>query len=352
MMLLSGLCLVKAQLSPSLKLNQIQVIGSHNSYKKAFEPQVWAYLSDRDSKNQLQGLQYEHWPLESQLNLGLRNLEIDVYADSHGGRYSHPKIKELLNLPLPPNFPETMDQPGFKIIHMPDVDFESWYLTLAQMLTALRNWSDANPGHTPVFITLEPKSGSKTMFGTEIENMTPELFNRLDADLQKYLGRDHILAPDDVRGSFATLNAAVLAGNWPSLQHAKGKFMFILDNDSALRDMYIRNHPSLKGRMIFTNSKPGTPESAALIINEPSDPGISELSAAGYIIRTRADANTVEARSNDYSRFEAAKRSGAQIITTDYYFMSRFFPSGYKVSFSSCGYERENPVTALAVQKR
>lgn len=39
---------------------------------------------------------------------------------------------------------------------------------------------------------------------------------------------------------------------------------------------------------------------------------------AGYIVRTRADDSTTEARSNDHARFEKALASGAQYISTDY----------------------------------
>ena len=47
-----------------------------------------------------------------------------------------------------------------------------------------------------------------------------------------------------------------------------------------------------------------------------------------------------EARMSDYSRFEKAKASGAQVITTDYYIPSELFPSDFKVSFDDGAYER------------
>jgi hypothetical protein len=40
--------------------------------------------------------------------------------------------------------------------------------------------------------------------------------------------------------------------------------------------------------------------------------------------------------------FEAAKASGAQIITTDYYLPSTYFPSTYKVGFAEGKYVRKN----------
>ena len=45
---------------------------------------------------------------------------------------------------------------------------------------------------------------------------------------------------------------------------------------------------------------------------------IKDLSNS-YIIRTRTDAGTIEARNLDYNLFESAYESNAQIISTDYY---------------------------------
>ncbi len=95
---------------------------------------------------------------------------------------------------------------------------------------------------------------------------------------------------------------------------------------------------------MFANAEPGTPEAAILIRNDPKQAGITDLVRKGYIVRTRADAETWEARVNDRSRFEAACRSGAQIITTDYYRKSTHFASDYSISFEDGGYFRGNPV--------
>lgn len=108
----------------------------------------------------------------------------------------------------------------------------------------------------------------------------------------------------------------------------------------------MQGHPSLKGRAVFVNAQPGTPEAAALFRNNPEDATIPDLIKKGYIIRTRADADTKEARANDYSHFEAAKKSGAQIITTDYYKPSTFFNSPYHIKFDDGGYFRVNPILA------
>jgi hypothetical protein len=81
-----------------------------------------------------------------------------------------------------------------------------------------------------------------------------------------------------------------------------------------------------------------------MIINNPKDDGgkIREMVKKGYMVRTRADADTKEARANDRSGFVAACASGAQIITTDYYYKSTFFPSDYVVHFDDGKYVRKD----------
>ena len=327
------------------KINRLQVIGSHNSYRKAIEPKLYKTIQAMDTTRDLSGLEYEHIAISKQLDMGLRNLEIDVYPDSKGGRYAHPKGLELAR-PEQPYDPEgKMLKPGFKVFHMPDIDIRTQFYTFEDALKALKAWSDANPGHVPVFITLEPKGGETNHFGTVVESLTPELFDALDREIKDYLGMDKLITPDMVRGKYKTLEEAVLHNNWPTLADAKGKFMFILDNHGDKRDLYIQGHPSLQGRMVFVNAEPGTPEAATLFRNEPEDPAIPQLVKKGYIIRTRADADTREARKNDYTRFEQAKKSGAQIITTDYYLPSNMFSSPYHIKFDGKSpYVRLNPV--------
>lgn len=330
----------------SLKINMLQVIGSHNSYKQAIEPALYKVISQNDSTKQLSGLEYEHISITDQLNKGLRNLEIDVYADSKGGRYARPKGLELARPERPFDKDAEMNKPGFKVLHMPDIDFRTSVLTLEKALQQLRDWSDANPGHSPVFITLEPKDGKKNRFGTLPEPFSREIFGQLDSVILTKLSKEKLITPDMVRADHQTLEEAVLKGNWPTLKQAKNRFFFLLDNSDEKRDLYMQGHPSLKGRLMFVNASPGTPEAAAMFRNEPDDPEIPTLVKKGYIIRTRADANTEEARLNDYTRFNQARDSGAQIITTDYYMPSRFFDSPYHVRFEGLPYERLNPLNS------
>ena len=46
---------------------------------------------------------------------------------------------------------------------------------------------------------------------------------------------------------------------------------------------------------------------------------ITDAVKKGFIVRTRADGPNVQNRNGDYTQQQAAFRSGAQIISTDYY---------------------------------
>ncbi|GAB3162620.1 phosphatidylinositol-specific phospholipase C1-like protein [Telluribacter humicola] len=329
-----------------IPLNHIQVIGSHNSYKQAIDPALFQMLK-QTSGDMANGIDYSHISIIEQLNMGLGNLEIDIYADAEGGKYAHPKGLDWVNNQAKAYDPEKqMMKPGFKIFHIQEIDFRSHYLTLENCLQDLKQWSDQNPGHQPVFITMNAKDQAIKREGFTVpEKFTSAVLDQLDRVILDKLGKDKLITPDQVRGKYSTLEEAVLQGNWPSLQEAKGKFIFVLDEKDEKRATYIQDHPSLKGRVLFANAEPGTPEAAILIMNDPVKEAdrIQKLVKKGYIVRTRADANTTQARTNDRSQYEAALKSGAQIITTDYYQKSTHFVSDYEVSFEGNQYFRLNP---------
>ncbi|MDO5970736.1 phosphatidylinositol-specific phospholipase C1-like protein [Flavivirga aquimarina] len=327
-----------------IRLNDIQVIGSHNSYKIPIEEPLWNYLHSVDS-SQAKALQYGHITLEEQLNLGLRNLELDVFHDPKGGYYSTPKGLEIVRTmgatPLAFDKAEKLKHPGLKMFHVQDVDFRSHYLLFKEGLQALKNWSDNNPSHTPIFILINAKD-QKIPGTKEPLTFTKEALDSIDIEIKSVFSNDKLITPDLVRGDFETLEAAILTKGWPELEALKGRFIFVLDEKEDKINRYLENHLSLKNRALFVNSKEGNPEAAFRIVNNPVTDFhyIKELVKKGYLVRTRADAGTKEARENNYNRFEKAKESGAQIISTDYYVPSTLFSSTFKVSFENNKYER------------
>lgn len=87
---------------------------------------------------------------------------------------------------------------------------------------------------------------------------------------------------------------------------------------------------------MFVNQPEGHAEAAFRIVNEPKKDWayIQYLVRSGYYVRTRADADTVEARKGDWSRWHAALISGAQIISTDYYVPDPRLKTGYFVALT------------------
>jgi Phosphoinositide phospholipase C, Ca2+-dependent len=347
---LSSIAILFSQkMDTDLPINQFQFIGSHNSYKEYIDPKLIKLIEKADTSRSLKGLEYHHVGLSEQLNLGLRALEIDIVADAQGGKYAKPKGLEWAGkTPTRPyDTGGLMNEAGFKVLHVQDIDFRSNCLTLKKCLEELKQWSNAHPNHAPIFITMNAKDETiKKPEFTVPDKFTAAIYDQLDKALMGHLGDEKILTPDKIRGKFNTLEEAVLKKGWLKQSEAKGKFFFVLDENEAKTAEYVKNHAALKGRVMFTNSPVGTPEAAILIMNDAIKDGdkIKENVKKGYIVRTRADADTREARTNDYSRFKAAQETGAQIISTDYYFKSTLFPSEYVVHFEDKTYFRKNPL--------
>ena len=70
--------------------------------------------------------------------------------------------------------------------------------------------------------------------------------------------------------------------------------------------------------MLFTNAVPGAPDAAFTELNDGPASEIEKLVRQGYLVRTRSDDSTHEARTNDTKRRDAMLKSGAQIVSTDY----------------------------------
>ncbi len=334
----------------SLRLNHIQLLGSHNSYKQRIQRELWDIMYVHDSVQAME-LDYGHISLTDQLNIGIRGLELDVYYDPMGGRFASPQgqnlIKEQGAIPQTFDTEMKMKLSGLKVFHIQDLDFRSHCLLFKEGLLQLKEWSQSHKNHLPIIITINAKDQL-----LEIPVFTNPLpfdsnaLNSIDKEILSVFDQSHLITPDFVRGNGATLEKAILTKGWPTIKESKGKFMFILDERGKKKEIYLKNHPSLKNRVMFTISPPANPESAFLIINNPiiKLEKIKNLIKLGYIVRTRADAGTWEARNNDYNRWEAALESGAQLISTDYYVKDTILKTGYQIKFQDGGYYRSNPL--------
>jgi hypothetical protein len=321
--------MTQANVDDCVRLNQIQVLGTHNSYHIAPAAPMLAVLGPR-----ARNVEYTHRPLVEQLSrLGVRKLELDVFADPEGGRYASPAAFRMVKGLEPVD--AALRQPGFKVIHTQDIDYRTTCVTFKACLTEIRDWSRANPRHVPIFVMIEAKDSPLDDPGgigyvKPLRIGVPEL-RALDDEIRAVFDADHVLTPDRVRGKHATLPEAIRTGGWPTLGKSRGKILFGLDNMNEHRTDYLKGSPALEGRMIFVSSSPGEPSAAFVKMNEAlgeNEHRIQEIVRAGYLVRTRADVPTDEARSGSTVRRDSAFRSGAHYVSTDYPEPSPF-GSGY-----------------------
>ncbi len=344
-----------AQTGPDadVKLNQLQLVGTHNSYHAGLAPSVAKVLQDYNPRL-FAALDYTHPSLTKQLDDGVRQMEIDIFADSKGGLYAHPYIDKLAQqkgLPADPpyNADGVMNKPGFKVMHVQDVDQRSVCEPFTECLKEVRTWSRQHPDHMPVFLLIETKEGALHVKGfpsTEPETFTPAVFDAFDKEVRSVFRKKDLITPADVQGKYPTLNAAIAAGNWPVLAKARGKIIFLLDQ-RKVESVYTDGYPSLKGRIAFTNALPGQPDAAFTEANDFSPEAIDALVKQGYHVRTRTDEDTVAARTNDTARRDAVFASGAQILSTDYP-GGEPAASGYSVAFPGGALVRCNPLAKAA----
>jgi Phosphoinositide phospholipase C, Ca2+-dependent len=337
-----------------VRINQIQVIGSHNSYHAGLLPGVRAFL-EKKKPDSLRGLDYAHQPLDKQFDGGVRQIELDIFADSKGGRYVHPAgpaAEEAAGVPADPddeNFSgasrDVMMKPGFKVMHVQDLDQHSNCQPFTACLTIVREWSKAHPQHLPIYVLVETKQGKPLNIpnATTPEPFTAESFDELDREIRSVFSAEEMITPDDMRGGYATLNEAARADAWPTLERARGKVIFLMDQRSV-GPLYLDGHPNLQGRVLFTNAAPGQPDAAFTEENDGTEEEIAALVRQGYLVRTRTDADTKEGRSGSTPRRDHAMASGAQILSTDYPKVEPAQWTGYFVSFAGGAIARCNPV--------
>ena len=242
------------------------------------------------------------------------------------------------------------------MLHIQEFDFETTCLTFVTCLQRIKTWSDANPSHLPLMILVEAKDDPLPLPpGVLPPGLPPvvvpvtfgaEQLDLIDSTIRSVFPADQLITPDDVRGRRATLEDAVLMDGRPTLNESRGRLLFALDNPGLERDLYITGHAALQGRAMFTNSPPGSPEAAFVEVNEPlgNETYIRDLVRKGYLVRTRADADTLEARTGSTARRDAALASGAHFVSTDYVEPDPNLSTGYRVEIASGANFRCNPV--------
>ncbi|MCX8066114.1 MAG: phosphatidylinositol-specific phospholipase C1-like protein [Candidatus Hydrogenedentes bacterium] len=314
--LLSILVLSSGNLEP--KINQIQVIGTHNSYHKISE-----YISRfKDRFNAFEMLYYELPPIRAQLDVGIRCFELDL----------HYHIKH-----------------GWLVLHVPKLDEESHCRLLLDCLHEFRRWSNENPNHLPIWIILDLTNEYINWEGYRLPGVSE--LKELETVILESVGIEKIVTPDSVRGDFPTLEDAVLNNNWISLSEARGKFLFIFHNKGRLRRTYTGEDKSLRGKLMFVNSLPGEGYSATIISVNPSNEEISSWVRRGYFVITFGCDPKLVSCDICPKIDDKAFASGAQVVMTDYPPESPHPQTGYYLAFPKGETFRWNPLNCLNCEK-
>src|SRR5262245_29756455 len=186
-------------------LNQVQVLGTHNSYHIQPRPALLAALLAFSPT--FSSIEYTHVPLPQQFDeQGIRQIEIDVFADPMGGLYAHREGLAVIGQNPDSGIP-ALSQPGFKVLHLQDIDFETTCLTFVDCLQQVKSWSDAHPGHLPIMILVEAKDDLLPPvldFTIPVPIGVPE-FAALDAEIRSVFPPEQLITPDDIRRGRPTL---------------------------------------------------------------------------------------------------------------------------------------------------
>ncbi len=252
--------------------NELRFPSTHNSYHRQAGT-LKLMIAKLFAPDEIEGLKYYHPPLYRQLNEGIRGFEFDVrYVWGH-----------------------------FVNMHVPIVDNNSNSPDVKLALKEVKRWSDNHPLHIPVIILIEPGREWNKYYLAQLK-WNEELLMKFDKMVYDVL-KDKLI----VRNDFST--------GYPKLKDVRGKIAVVLMADSDITDLFGTNYKkNRKATFMMTDGK--TPGKDIFFVkrDNPYSSDIDSLVDAGYIVRTRADADLV----TDRARKIKALNSKAQIISTDF----------------------------------
>ncbi len=287
---------IEKAVSSGVKYNEVAFLGTHNSYKigsteqykKLYDALDVATFSIIGSET----ADFTADTLTQQLELGIRNLEIDIETVVSDGSVS------------------------FAVSHIPYLDNVSSCYDLALALEEVKLWSENNPGHLPVSVIIEPKRAVVPIDGMRGFNI--EYANILDNLVSEILG-DTLLTPKDMMGDYASFKDMRENDGWLPLGDTMGKVLVLL-HDCSATTRFIKQDETIKSRAMFPvlryNDR-NKSYTSFILDNEPDAALRHEeenLDKCNLIVRTRADSFP------DFSeeRYELINQCSSQIISSDY----------------------------------
>jgi hypothetical protein len=252
-----------------LRMNQVQVKGTHNSY----HVRPTGYVN--------QDWDYSHLPLDQQLDAGVRQFELDLHWD------------------------EAAHEHG--VWHITALDDLTTCTPLVACLQILADWSDRHPQHQPLLLLMEPGGESS---GEQPAGWRDDLV----AEVLSVWPAPKLITPADVQGSSPTLRDALPAG-WPALGDARGRMLAWVDVGGEAATLLGR-----PGDPLFLQDLAGDERTAVGNHNTPSSDqdAITADIAAGRLVRTMSDPDRDGVLANDRTEMDLALALGAHAISTDH----------------------------------
>ncbi len=263
-----------------LRFNEVQARGTHNSTH--IEP-----ANPVDPSHE-----YTHKSLTEQLDSqGVRQFELDLHLH-----------KEL----------------GLQVFHLPGIDQETVCLQFTDCLQEIKDWSNANPLHTPIMIWMELKDEDLDTMVEELDSLSGN-YDLIEDDILSVFPRFRVMAPDDVRGDHATLPQAINADGWPTLGELRGRVVFSLLENDEHRDLYLAGRQNLEGALLFVDADTAEdPWAATFKINNADNDfdRIQDLVSQGFVVTCNADGADDTPEENAFLR-DRSLASGAQYLSSD-----------------------------------
>jgi hypothetical protein len=291
-----------------LRVNDVQTVGTHNSYHVA---PILAFSTQ---------WRYTHLPIQEQLDAGVRSLEFDPHWDPV---YS-----------------------SFNVYHEPVVDYRSRCHCLTSCMREVADWSSRNPGHAILKLVIEPKYNIDVINPYRGKRGVARM-RALQDTLVAHLPADKVLTPALVQGDAPTMRDAIRPGScgWPSDEETRGMLMFILDAwmENAHAGVALRALP-LSEQLLFNRGTAAysIPDDVAVLELSACECSKTQLNVDGCLSDTRAlvaqnyivraALNTAGCALRNVSALaQGAVGAGVQILSTDYIAEALPLPCGRNV---------------------
>ncbi len=287
---------LEQELRNGIKFNELRFIATHNSYQtvKTDEyKELYGNVSDLTiGIVDKEKAEFFSETLTTQLNMGIRSLEMDIETIDDNGNVS------------------------FTCMHAPYTDMTTSCYDFALALKEIKMWSDYNPRHLPITIIIEAKSGFIPMENMKSFNLEYAL--KLDEVLRNALG-DKLFTPVDMLRDYNNFGEMRAADDWCKAEDMLGKVLVLL-HECDVTEGYISADETVKTQAMFPmlREKDIDRDCTSFILANDPDSFLEISNEAIFekkiIARTRADKyanNPPEQRDNALS-------SNAQIVSTDY----------------------------------